>query len=253
DFFEDKQAMLNRTIDKYKDLITRSEALKESEEWDETTVKLKQLQDEWKTIGGTLPRKLSNELWTTFRAAHNHFFNRLKNKISQTKVESKDKYMEDNLSRKKDLVTQAENLLGLPSQEATSKAKELQAAWKKVGPVKGPESDEVWNQFTNACDRIFELSSLEHFMRKKGVPADNPITEEQATARISALRDFIKSDKLELEVLEENLGKLNPNPNNETFRTMLEGKIRTFNRKINTKTTLIELFKSKITANQETK
>ncbi|KAA9340246.1 DUF349 domain-containing protein [Adhaeribacter soli] len=247
DFFEDKHAMLNRTLDKYKALIAQSEELKHSDDFEGTTKKLKELQNQWKEVGGNLPRKTSNELWTKFRAAHNYFFERLKNRITETKVESKEKFMEDNLNRKKQLVVEAEELLNLKNmQEATTKAKELQATWKKVGPAKGAESDRVWERFMIACDKVFEMSSLEHYMRKKPLPAEKNSPADQIHARINALRDFIKYDKQEVDVLETNLGKLSTAPSNETFRTMLQGKIRNFNRKITTKTELIDFLKSRL-------
>ncbi|MFC5271339.1 DUF349 domain-containing protein [Adhaeribacter terreus] len=247
EFFEDKHAMLNRTLDKYKALIEQSETLKNSEDFEGTTKKLKDLQTQWKEVGGDLPRKMSNELWAKFRAAHNYFFERLKNRITETKVESKDKFMEENLNKKKQLVVEAEALLKLQNmQEATTKAKELQAAWKKVGPAKGAESDYTWERFMIACDKVFEMSSLEHYMRKKPLPAEKNTLADQTHARINALKDFIKYDKQEIEVLEGNLGKLSPIPNNETFRTMLQGKIRNFNRKITTKTELIDFLKQRL-------
>lgn len=248
DFNRDKQQMTRAVIEKYKDLIRRSEALAESSDWEETTRKMKQLQNEWKTVGGKLPRKTVTDLWNNFRKAHNKFFDRLKDHITATKNESKEKFMEDNLSRKQNLVAQAEALLGLSVYEATTRAKELQAEWKKVGPVKQPESDQVWDRFVNACDKVFEMSSLEHYMRKRPLPAERNSPADQVHARINALREFIKSDKQELEVLEENLGKLNPTPHNEAFRNMLEGKIRHFKRKINTKNDLIEIIKLRLHA-----
>ncbi len=245
DFFQDKKDMLSRTVDKYKALIATSESIKNSEEWEETSKKLKDLQNQWKEIGGTLPRKMSNDLWNSFRAANNHFFERLKKHINSQKTESKEKYLEDNLEKKRSLVAQAEELLHQPVQQAVTQAKELQAAWKKVGPVVQQESDIVWESFLVACDKIFELSSLEHFMRKRPLPEGKDTPNDQLHARLNALRDFIKYDKQELEVLETNLGRLAANPGNETFRTMLEGKIKNFNRKIKTKTELIELLKKK--------
>ncbi|KAA3440090.1 DUF349 domain-containing protein [Rufibacter hautae] len=245
EFFQDKKDMLSRTVDKYKALIAQSESVKNSEEWEETSKKLKDLQNQWKEIGGTLPRKMSNDLWNSFRAANNHFFERLKKHINSQKTESKDKYLEDNLEKKRSLVAQAEALLDEPVQQAVPKAKELQAAWKKIGPVKQEESDIVWESFLVACDKIFELSSLEHFMRKRPLPEGKNSENDQLHARINALRDFIKYDKQELEVLETNLGRLNPNPGNEAFRSMLEGKIKNFNRKIRTKNELIELLRKK--------
>jgi hypothetical protein len=242
EFYDDKQSLLTRTLDKYQDLINKSEALQNSEEWEATTAKLKEYQHQWKEIGGNLPRKTSNDLWNRFRKAHNHFFERLKDRITQTKTESKDRYFEDNLGRKRQLVEEAEGLLHLDIQQSVPKAKELQAAWKKVGPVKGEESDRLWERFIVACDKVFELSSLEHFLRKRNL-AGKANTEEQSQARIQALRDFIKSDKQELEVLETNLGRLADTPGNEAFRTMLQGKIKNFSRKIKTKQELIEMLK----------
>ncbi|MHA6249465.1 DUF349 domain-containing protein [Pontibacter sp. CAU 1760] len=249
-FFEDKKKMQNRIYDKYRDLISQSVALQNSEDWEGTTAKLKQLQNQWKEVGGTLPRKTMTRLWTDFRKAHNHFFERLKKKISNEKVESRGKYYDDNYDRKRVLVEEAEQLLEQHSlNEAVKRAKELQAEWKKVGPVSPEVSDMIWERFIKACDRVFEMSSLEHYIRKRQQAANEDFTEvDGIQARISALKDFIKSDKNELEVLEGNLGKLSDTPGNDAFRNMLKGKIRNFNRKIGTKTAMIEMFKSQLSS-----
>lgn len=247
-FFEDKKKMQNRIYDKYRDLISRSVALQNSDAWEETTAKLKQLQNEWKEVGGNLPRNITSKLWTDFRKAHNHFFDRLKTKITNEKTESREKFYEVNYEKKKALVTEANRLLTEHSiGEAVRRAKELQAEWKKVGPVHPSVSDAVWESFIKACDKIFELSSLEHYIRKRQQSNNEKLSEvEGLHARINALKDFMKSDRTELEVLETNLDKLNDSPSNDTFRNMLRGKIRNFNRKINTKQELIELFKAQL-------
>jgi hypothetical protein len=247
-FFNDKKSMQNRTLDRYRDLINKSVALQNSDEWEATTAKLKELQNQWKLIGGTLPRAVTNKLWTEFRKAHNHFFERLKNKITNEKAESKEKYYEVNLERKQNLAEQAEQLLQHHSlNDAVKRAKELQAEWKKVGPVRPDVSDAVWERFIKACDRVFEMSSLEHYIRKRQQNNNETYSHEDGlNARINALRDFIKSDRQELEVLETNLGKLSDTPSNDSFRNMLQGKIRNFNRKIKTKQALIEMFQEQL-------
>jgi hypothetical protein len=249
-FFEDKKKMQNRIYEKYRDLISQSVALQNSEDWEGTTAKLKQLQNQWKEAGGTLPRKTMTRLWGDFRKAHNHFFERLKKKINNEKNESRGKYYETNFERKKELVEEAEQLLqqrGLG--EAVKRAKELQAEWKKVGPVSPEVSDMIWERFIKACDKVFEMSSLEHYIRKRQQASGEMASEtDDLQARINALKDFIKSDKNELEVLEGNLGKLSDSPGNEAFRSMLQGKIRNFNRKINTKTEMIEMFRSQLSS-----
>ncbi|WP_426489993.1 DUF349 domain-containing protein [Hymenobacter sp. 102] len=247
EFLAEKKAMTNRVYDQYKDLIHKSEALQNSSEFEETTRKLKVLQQQWKDIDGSLPRKQANDLWTRFRAAHNHFFERLKVHIESKRQEQQftpgGNSGEDNLSRKRALVAEAQALLQRPMQEAVTRAKELQAAWKKVGPVRGEESDRVWEQFILACDKVFEMSALEHYMRKRPTAPEASSPQNQAALRIQALQEFIKYDQQEQEVLQENLGKLNDSPGNETFRTMLQGKIRAFDRKIRTKNELITMFR----------
>ncbi|WP_162055323.1 DUF349 domain-containing protein [Pontibacter pamirensis] len=249
-FFEDKKKMQNRIYDKYRDLISQSVALQNSEDWEGTTAKLKALQNQWKEVGGTLPRKTMTRLWTDFRKAHNHFFERLKKKINNEKNESRGKYYETNFERKKELVEEGEQLLQQRSLgDAVKRAKELQAEWKKVGPVSPEVSDMIWERFIKACDKVFEMSSLEHYIRKRQQTANEPLSEtDDLQARINALKDFIKSDRNELEVLEGNLGKLSDTPGNDTFRNMLQGKIRNFKRKINTKTEMIETFQNQLSA-----
>ena len=249
-FFEDKKRMLNQTMDRYKDLIRQSIALQNSEDWEGTTAKLKQLQNQWKEVGGNLPRKTTTKLWSDFRRAHNHFFDRLKQKINNEKNESREKYYEVNFERKKELATEAERLLQQNSlNDAVKRAKELQTEWKKVGPVHPSVSDMIWERFIKACDRVFEMSSLEHYIRKRQQAGNDTYTEiDGLQARINALKDFIKSDKNELSLLEDNLGKLSDAPGNDSFRNMLKGKIRNFNRKINTKQELIEMYQGQLSA-----
>ncbi len=57
-------------------LVEKAEALKDSEDWDTTTEIMKQIQAEWKTIGH-VPRKYSDKIWNRFKAACNHYFDRL--------------------------------------------------------------------------------------------------------------------------------------------------------------------------------
>ncbi|WP_187262900.1 DUF349 domain-containing protein [Pontibacter beigongshangensis] len=252
-FFLDKKQMQNRAYERYRSLINRSVALQNSEDWEATTLKLKQLQNEWKeVVSGSLSRKAVTNLWTEFRKAHNHFFERLKVKINNEKNQSKDKFYDANLEKKQALVSEAEELIHTHSlSEAVKRAKELQAEWKKAGPVHPSVSDAIWERFIKACDKVFEMSSLEHYIRKRQQASNEKLNgAEGINARITALREFIKSDRQELEVLETNLGKLSDTPGNESFRSMLQGKIRNFNRKIGTKTELIEMFNRQLSTSE---
>ncbi|GAB3331223.1 hypothetical protein GCM10027511_39790 [Hymenobacter humi] len=245
-FQSDKKAMTNRVQTRYRDLIQQAENLKNSDQFETTSRQLKQLQQAWREVNGTLPKKQASELWTRFRAANNHFFERLKVHIATQQATAGSPGTpaspEDLLARKRALAERAEALMSVPPQEAIHQAKALQAEWKQVGTVRGEESDRIWQRFMVACDKIFELSALEYHLRKRvgGEAATSPA--ERARFRASTLRELLKDDQQELEVLRDNLDKLSPSAANDAFRQMLQTKIRSFERKIRTKNDLIALF-----------
>ena len=245
-FQADKKAMSNRSLNRYKELIRQAEELQNSSQFETASRQLKALQQAWREVGGSLPRKQAGELWTRFRAANNHFFERLKTHLATARPDGStpgpNATPEEILSRKRTLAEQAEALFSVLPQEAINRAKALQTEWKKSGTVRGEESDRLWLRFMMACDKVFELSALDYYLRKRQGQPLPTAPAELAQTKITALREFLKQDREELEVLQDNLDKLSPTPGNEAFRTMLQTKIRGFERKVRTKTDLIELF-----------
>lgn len=248
-FQADKKAMTNRAQLRYKELIAQAEKLKSSDQFEATSRQLKQLQQAWRDVNGNLPKKQASELWTRFRAANNYFFERLKVHIqsqqaTQPAAGQAAATPEALLARKRALAERAEALMSTPPQEAINHAKALQAEWKQVGTVRGEESDRIWHRFMVACDKIFELSALEYYLRKRpGGEAEVPSTPaEKARFRASTLRELLKGDQAELATLQDNLDKLSPAPANDAFRLMLQTKVRSFERKIRTKNDLIAIF-----------
>ena len=77
-FQADKKSMVSRVQTRYRELIQQAENLKNSDQFETTSRQLKQLQQSWREVNGTLPKKQATELWTRFRAANNHFFERLR-------------------------------------------------------------------------------------------------------------------------------------------------------------------------------
>ena len=245
-FQSDKKAMAARIQNRYLDLIQQAENIKNSDQFETTSRQLKQLQQAWREINGSLPKKQASELWTRFRAANNHFFERLKAHIvAQQAVgtPSVPAPAEVLLERKRALAERAEGLMSVPPQEAINLAKALQAEWKQVGTVRGEESDRIWQRFMVACDKIFELSALEYHLRKR-ITEQPPVTAPAARARFRAetLRELLKDDHSELATLRDNLANLNSSTANDAFRLMLQTKIRSYERKIRTKNDLIALY-----------
>ena len=241
EFQADKKAMARRTLDRYRDLVQQAEGLKESSDFEATSRSLKQLQQAWREVNGSLPKKQAAELWTRFRAANNHFFERLKVHMERQRATGGGPASpEQILARKRALAERIEALAVAPASDAVNQAKNMQAEWKQVGSVRGEESDRLWQRFMVACDRIFELSALEYYMRKRQATTPESLTPtQQAQARVVVLRDFLKSDSQELATLRDNLGNLSSAPANDSFRQMLQTKIRSLERKVRTKNDLI--------------
>jgi hypothetical protein len=62
-----------------------------------------------------------------------------------------------NVGRKEELVTQVEALKKEEDLKVAAKRlKELQAAWKKLGPVSRDRADELWERFKKGCDEVYE-------------------------------------------------------------------------------------------------
>jgi hypothetical protein len=252
-FQTDRKALARRTVDRYRDLVNQAETLKNSDQFEATSRQLKQLQSAWREVNGNLPKKQAAELWTKFRAANNHFFERLKQHIESQRVaaategrSSVPSSAEESLVRKRELANRAEALLSVPSNQAVNQAKALQAEWKQSGAVRGPESDRLWQRFMLACDKVFEMSALDYYLRKRQAEGTTSTPTERALAATTALRKFIENDRQELDLLRDNLEKLSSAPANDQFRQLLQGKIRTFERKIQTKTELIAIFSATI-------
>jgi hypothetical protein len=245
-FQSDKKAMTMRVQTRYRDLIQQAEALKNSDQFETTSRQLKLLQQAWREVNGNLPKKQASELWIKFRAANNHFFERLKAHIAAQQAAGAPgapATPEVLLARKRTLAERAEALMNIPPQEAIHQAKALQAEWKQVGTVRGEESDRIWQRFMVACDKIFELSALEYHLRKRADTAPMPTAPaERARFRATTLRELLKDDHEELATLRANLDNLSPSAANDAFRQMLQTKIRSFERKIRTKNDLITLF-----------
>ena len=147
------------------------EDFKTNKQWDDATAMVQALQAEWRTIGFA-PKKNNQIIYDEFRsytdkffAAKTAFYKSLRDELSE------------NLKRKRELVAEAEALKESTDwRETADKLIELQKRWKEVGPVARKYSDEVWKQFTAACDYFFE-------QKKAARKADHAAYLERQAAR----------------------------------------------------------------------
>ena len=124
---KDQYANLQKKLE----LIQIAEENKDSEDFQVTTPLMKKIQNDWKKIGH-VPRKDSDKIWKQFKAACNHYFDRLhalKNEANKEEVEA--------LEKKNEFL---EKLKSLELKEKDVKAnleviKEQIETWKSIGRV----------------------------------------------------------------------------------------------------------------------
>jgi hypothetical protein len=151
DFFAQQAAERQENLKKKEALVARAESLVDSTDWVRTAEAIKQLQAEWKSIG-PVTRGHEKAIWERFRSACDRFFTRRQEDLKERKHE-----WSENLAKKEALIAEAEQLAQSTEWEkAAGRIKQLQAEWKRVGPVRKNKSEVVWQRFRSACDTFFE-------------------------------------------------------------------------------------------------
>ena len=178
DYFAQQAAERQENLKKKEALCARVEALTDSTDWVRTADAIKALQAEWKTIGA-VTRGHEKSVWERFRTACDRFFTRRQEDLKERKHE-----WADNLAKKETLIAEADQLAQSTEwDKAANRIKQLQAEWKKIGPVRKNKSEVVWQRFRTACDTFFERYKTRDQVAVAGKLADR----ETAVAEIEAL------------------------------------------------------------------
>ncbi|MES2485337.1 MAG: DUF349 domain-containing protein, partial [Bacteroidota bacterium] len=201
DIKKDQQTNLNRKLE----LVEKANALKDSEDFATTTNVMKQIQDEWKTIGH-VPRKFSDSVWKDFKAACNHYFDRLhanRNEANKDEIEAFDKKKEylDNLKEFE--------LSGDHKTDLDAIKKHIEN-WKTFGRV--PQARRhIEGKFNKILDALFEKLSLSkketdmvRFSNRLGQMADGDDSRSLQNEQLFIMR---KVDEIQAEIfqLENNI------------------------------------------------
>ena len=178
--FEDLRAKEEENLTRKTALCEQAEAIcaeenKGSGDWERHTKQIIELQTEWKTIGFA-PQKHNTAVFERFREACNRFFN-TKSEYFKNLRET----MESNLEKKKALLERAVALKDSTEWSKTAdELTEIQRQWKLIGAVPKKYSQQIWEEFTQACDSFFQA--------RKSAGAD---TRSEQLQNLQAKRDII--------------------------------------------------------------
>ena len=162
-------------------LLQQTEAEGKKTEWDAITKQVLELQAQWRTIGFA-PQKQNTAIFERFRQTCDHFFTRK----AEFYKNIKDGQAE-NLEKKKALVAKAQELSTSTDSRATTDALvALQKEWKATGPVPRKYSDQLWKEFTTACDTFFDAKKQAN-SGERDQQKQNLRQKQEITAQLQAL------------------------------------------------------------------
>jgi hypothetical protein len=184
-FYKEEKGSQQDNLNQKMALIEVAEELKDSDDFEVATNAFKKIQADWKNIGH-VPRKFSDTIWKRFKAACNHYFNRLHesknavNKEQEVVVVAKKAFLEEvkntteaTLDSVKELITKWNDLGSLPRN-----VRHLEGKFNKqidtITTKFSIEKDEVeMLKFSNTINGYKEdndvrkLESEQFFIRKK--------------------------------------------------------------------------------------
>ncbi len=179
------------------ELITKAEALKDSEEWQKASNQFKDLMTEWKNVGSA-GREFEDDLWEAFNSARQHFYSRRNEFYDELHAKQDERY-----AQKEELVSQAQAIVDTNdySREHTQQMKDFSTEWKKIGSCGKEKEDEIWAKFRGVMDEYF--AGLKEFNEQK---------HEAWVARMEDVRsrkqDLIESQRRQIKSLENEMNGL---------------------------------------------
>ncbi len=175
---ETKQAIL----EKLREIV-------DSEETVASMNTLKEIQQEWKSVG-PVPSAFLKSLWANYNALIDRFYDQ-----RSIYFELKELDRKKNLEQKIELCEKAEGLDAIENiKEAIKQLNELHEEFKYIGPVPQEDQERVWQRFKTASDKIYAKRKNYYEDLKKELDV-NLVAKEALAERVQPFSDFI-SEKI---------------------------------------------------------
>ncbi|MGB7785173.1 MAG: DUF349 domain-containing protein, partial [Salinimicrobium sp.] len=204
-FYKNQKKEQYENLEKKLELVQLAEDNKDSEDFKATTPLMKKIQSDWKKIGH-VPRKDSDKIWKKFKAACNHYFDRLHATRSEENKEETEAF-----EKKKELLDKLKNLeLTGDRKNDLPTIKNFIEEWKNIGKV--PHSKRyIEGKFNKALDHAFDKLDMDK-KQSEMLKYENKVQaleDSDDTRKINNEHYFltkkIEETKAEIRQLENNL------------------------------------------------
>ena len=239
-YFEEKNRQIDEKIAILQGFIDAVHQLRKAEDIDDSVVKVKELQKEWKTILG-LPPKKQSMLWKNFKKANDMFFekyNRIKGIDYKPRVDPRVQELNTMTGELEIKLGDQENMV------ATAElAKAYLVKWKEVSAQIKTIDRSMAERFRNACDKIFEMNYLLRVISYRHANLNEKPRLEQLKIMINQMDYMTKKEKGELDDFIAQAER-----DRQMEEKPIQSKINTQKRKISMKELLLTNFKTELDA-----
>ncbi|MFH8345401.1 DUF349 domain-containing protein [Streptomyces sp. NPDC018045] len=167
-------------------LVAEAEALSGSTDWGPTAARYRELMTDWKAAGRA-QREHEDDLWNRFRGAQDIFFQARSEVFAERDAEQR-----ENLTRKEELVVEAEKLLPVSDLKAARAAfRSINERWEAIGHVPRDARPKIEGRM-HAVERAIQESEEAEWRRT------NPEARARAAGLTGQLQDAV--DKLQKQI-----------------------------------------------------
>ncbi|MFK8036649.1 MAG: DUF349 domain-containing protein [Crocinitomicaceae bacterium] len=229
EFFKDINADFDKVKAKKEALIEKLDGIKDSENWNDTTKLIVDLQRQWKQLGSAGQRN-ENKLWKKFREPIDAFFAK-----KDGHFEALDQANAGNLSLKEDLIKKIEAYkVPKDAKVGIAQLQEFSKSFSTIGNVPFKEKDRIYKAYKAALDNKYndldmEQSEKEAILYSAKIESiyNSPNMERELDKEAFFIRNKIDNLIKEKTQVETNLSFFaNSDPNSpmlKSVKTQIEG------------------------------
>ena len=149
-YFKKQEDNKIENLRRKQELLEKLRILSDSQDTTDQFETFKQLQKEWKAVGG-VPGAHAKTLWANYHALTDRFYDN-----QSIYFELKELDRRKNLEAKLELCNRAEKLVSVELiKDAIRELNELHHEFKHLGPVPKEDKEAVWQRFKSASDAIY--------------------------------------------------------------------------------------------------
>lgn len=186
-FLREQERQKEKNLYAKNQILDRLRELVDGEETTHSINTIKQIQEEWKSIG-SVPSAQNRNLWASYNALMDRFYD---NRSIYFELKELDR--KKNLEQKLEICEKAEALVKVEDlKEAIKALNDLHEEFKHTGPVPRDEQESLWQRFKAASDAVYDKRK-EFYEGQKEVLKVNLEKKETLIEKLEGFKDFTAS------------------------------------------------------------